>query len=84
MTQIFNEDARAEFARNYPEMPHRLRHNLRDHSLLTLEAFGYYFYLYLFASFASAFTAAPPETASAQVSRSPGASHSAMSPPLLA
>ncbi|MBP6380478.1 MAG: transcriptional regulator, partial [Sphingorhabdus sp.] len=38
MTQIFNEDIRAEFARNYPETPHRLRHNLRDHPLLTLEA----------------------------------------------
>lgn len=38
MTQIFNEDVRAEFASNYPEIPHRLRHNLRDHPLLTLEA----------------------------------------------
>lgn len=38
MTQIFNEDVRAEFARNYPETPHRLRHNLREHPLLTLEA----------------------------------------------
>lgn len=38
MTQIFNEDARAEFARNYPEIPHRLRHDLRAHPLLTLDA----------------------------------------------
>ena len=38
MTQIFNEDMRAEFSSNYPEAPHRLRHNLRDHPLLTLEA----------------------------------------------
>ena len=38
MTQIFDEDIRAEFSRNYPEIPHRLRHNLRDHPLLTLEA----------------------------------------------
>lgn len=38
MIEIFNEDVRAEFARNYPETPHRLQHNLRDHPLLTLEA----------------------------------------------
>ncbi|MCC6478675.1 transcriptional regulator [Sphingorhabdus sp.] len=38
MTQIFDEDVRAAFAQNYPEAPHRLRHNLRDHPLLSLEA----------------------------------------------
>ncbi len=38
MTPIFDEQARAEFAQNYPETPHRLRHNLRDHPLLALEA----------------------------------------------
>jgi len=38
MTQIFDEDTRAVFAQNYPETPHRLRHNLRDHPLLTLDA----------------------------------------------
>jgi hypothetical protein len=38
MTQIFDEQTRAEFAQNYPETPHRLRHNLRDHPLLALDA----------------------------------------------
>lgn len=38
MTAIFNEEARAVFASAYPETPHMLRHNLREHSLLTLEA----------------------------------------------
>lgn len=38
MIQIFNEDVRAEFAQQYPEIPHRLRHNLRAHPLLTLDA----------------------------------------------
>jgi hypothetical protein len=38
MTQIFDERTRADFAQNYPETPHRLRHNLRNHPLLTLDA----------------------------------------------
>lgn len=38
MTQIFNEDVRAGFALHYPEIPHRLCHNLRAHPLLTLDA----------------------------------------------
>jgi hypothetical protein len=38
MTDIFDRDARARFAQNYPETPHMLAHGLRDHPLLTLEA----------------------------------------------
>lgn len=38
MTPIFDENARAQFAASYPETPHRLRHNLRDNPLLTLDA----------------------------------------------
>jgi hypothetical protein len=38
MTKIFDETVRAEFAANYPETPHTLRHNLRAHPLLTLDA----------------------------------------------
>jgi hypothetical protein len=38
MTVIFNQDARAKFAENYPEIPHKLTHNLRAHPLLTLNA----------------------------------------------
>ncbi len=38
MTQIFDDAVRAEFAAGYPETPHRLRHNLRAHPLLTIEA----------------------------------------------
>lgn len=38
MTQIFDAENRAIFAQNYPETPHRLRHNLRDHPLLALDA----------------------------------------------
>ena len=38
MNAIFNDDARAAFAAAYPETPHALHHNLRDHPMLTLEA----------------------------------------------
>jgi hypothetical protein len=38
MTQIFDETVRAQFAAAYPETPHKLHHNLRDHPLLTLQA----------------------------------------------
>lgn len=38
MTSVFNEGARSKFAANYPEQPHLLRHELRDHPLLTLAA----------------------------------------------
>lgn len=38
MSPIFDEATRADFARSYPEIPHRLRHNLRAHPLLALEA----------------------------------------------
>jgi hypothetical protein len=38
MTAIFDSAARQYFAANYPEVPHRLLHDLRDHPLLTLEA----------------------------------------------
>ena len=34
----FGTEARARFAANYPEVPHLLRHDLREHPLLTLEA----------------------------------------------
>ena len=35
---VFGPSARALFARNYPETPHILLHNLHEHSLLTLDA----------------------------------------------
>ena len=35
---IFPREARADFAQNYPETPHMLRHNLREDSRLTLGA----------------------------------------------
>jgi hypothetical protein len=38
MTPIFEDQARALFAQNYPETPHKLAHGLRDHALLTLDA----------------------------------------------
>ena len=38
MTTIFDQDARERFAANYPETPHKLSHDLRDHPLLTLES----------------------------------------------
>jgi hypothetical protein len=38
MTAIFDATARQLFAANYPEVPHTLTHNLRDHSLLNIEA----------------------------------------------
>jgi hypothetical protein len=38
MTEIFNAVARNVFATNYPETPHKLNHQLRDHPLLTLDA----------------------------------------------
>ena len=38
MTDIFDPSARAQFAANYPETPHKLAHGLRDHPLLTLES----------------------------------------------
>lgn len=34
---IFDDKARARFAANYPEAPHKLSHRLHDHPLLTLE-----------------------------------------------
>ncbi|MGC1269886.1 MAG: cupin-like domain-containing protein [Croceibacterium sp.] len=36
--QVFPPISRADFVASYPEGPHKLRHNLRDHSLLTLES----------------------------------------------
>lgn len=36
--QVFPHISRADFAASYPEGPHKLRHNLRDHALLTLES----------------------------------------------
>jgi hypothetical protein len=38
MTAIFNDTSRSLFAANYPEMPHKLAHDLRDHPLLALDA----------------------------------------------
>jgi hypothetical protein len=38
MTAIFEPATRQLFAVNYPEVPHKLTHNLRDHSLLNIEA----------------------------------------------
>jgi hypothetical protein len=38
MSQIFDETERVSFAANYPETPHKLRHQLGDHPLLALEA----------------------------------------------
>jgi hypothetical protein len=38
MTDIFNNAAREIFAANYPETPHKLNHQLRDHPLLALDA----------------------------------------------
>jgi hypothetical protein len=38
MTTIFNDEAHSLFAANYPEIPHKLPHRLRDHPLLTLDA----------------------------------------------
>ena len=35
---IFDTKARETFAANYPEIPHKLPHGLRDHPLLTLDA----------------------------------------------
>lgn len=37
-TPMFDQSSRAVFAANYPETPHILRHNLRKHALLTLDA----------------------------------------------
>lgn len=36
-SQIFDAKARADFARNYPEAPHKLHHALHEHPLLTLD-----------------------------------------------
>ena len=38
MNKVFGDAAIALFARNYPETPHRLDHQLPAHALLTLEA----------------------------------------------
>ncbi len=38
MTVIFDSTARRYFEANYPETPHRLRHQLHNHPLLTIEA----------------------------------------------
>lgn len=38
MTAIFDSATRQYFAKNYPEAPHKLTHNLRDHPLLSIEA----------------------------------------------
>jgi hypothetical protein len=38
MIAIFDSATRQVFAANYPEVPHKLSHNLRDHPLLTVEA----------------------------------------------
>lgn len=38
MTAIFDSAARQLFASHYPETPHKLTHNLRDHPLLSIEA----------------------------------------------
>jgi hypothetical protein len=38
MTAIFSAETRAKFAANYPEVPHKLVHGLRDHPLLMLDA----------------------------------------------
>jgi hypothetical protein len=38
MKAIFDSSERQVFAANYPETPHKLSHNLRDHPLLTIEA----------------------------------------------
>ena len=38
MSVIFDSTARRYFAANYPETPHRLRHQLRDHPLFSIEA----------------------------------------------
>ena len=35
---VFDADARARFGAMYPEIPHRLRHRLASHDLLTLDA----------------------------------------------
>ena len=36
--RVFGDEARIKFGRNYPETPHKLRHTLTDHPLLTLDA----------------------------------------------
>lgn len=38
MSAIFDSANRAKFSKDYPEIPHRLTHNLGDHPLMTLEA----------------------------------------------
>lgn len=38
MNAIFDSQNRMKFSENYPEIPHRLTHSMRDHPLLTLEA----------------------------------------------
>ena len=38
---VFDAEARAAFARGYPETPHTLRHALGDHPLLELEALAH-------------------------------------------
>jgi hypothetical protein len=38
VTRIFEDSACDQFARNYPEVPHKLAHGLRDHPLLALDA----------------------------------------------
>ena len=35
---VFPLETRGHFARNYPEVPHQLRHSLRNHPLLTVGA----------------------------------------------
>ena len=35
---VFSPEARAAFAAAYPEVPHKLRHNLPEHPLLALDA----------------------------------------------
>ncbi|MAS85954.1 MAG: transcriptional regulator, partial [Erythrobacteraceae bacterium] len=37
-TGVFPDDARAAFAKAYPETPHVLEHRLHDHPLLGLDA----------------------------------------------
>lgn len=38
MTVIFGSAARQHFAAHYPETPHKLRHQMHDHPLLTIDA----------------------------------------------
>jgi hypothetical protein len=38
MTDIFDAEAREKFGRNYPEIPHKIAHQLQNHPLLNVEA----------------------------------------------